>query len=322
MAENNEEKNLYETAPDIPTGEYITPQPIQETGEPRYIPKQYRENKNPVLEALICFLIMIVFLLIQVVVTIPMMLIKLAELKPSIPAWMTYDEVYSLLMESIDVVDLSFASTIISLIVAVIWYKKGFCKGYGFNEFKASCKKIIKPDVIGGLFFAAVALFFFTSIIVAIIYTVSPQAIDEYNDMMDSVGLNSMDWKMIVLTVLLAPVNEECIMRGIILTRLKRKMIPVLAIIISAVYFGIFHLNVVQGIYAGVLGLFMAYIAYKYRSIIPSIIFHAMFNALNYIVMALPESITESMMLLIVVPVISGILWYLLEGRKKFVEKG
>ncbi|MCR4624910.1 MAG: CPBP family intramembrane metalloprotease [Lachnospiraceae bacterium] len=321
MAENNEKK-LYESVPTVQSGEYITPQPLADTDGQRYVPKQYRENKNPVMEAIICFLIMIVFLLIQVVVTVPMMIIKMIELGPTIPDSMPYDQVYNLLMDSIDVVTMSFVSTIVSMIVAVIWYKKCFCKGYGLGEFKASCKKIIKPDIIGGLFFAAVGLFFFTSIIVAIIYSVSPKAIDDYNDLMDSVGLSSYDWKMIVLTVLLAPINEECIMRGIILTRLKRKMIPVLAIILSAVYFGIFHLNLVQGIYAGILGLFMAYIAYKYRSIIPSIIFHAIFNGINYLIMLLPESITDNAILLIVIPVISGILWYFLEGRKKFTEKG
>ena len=300
MAENNEEKNI----------------------EQRFVPKQYREDKNPVVEALKCFLIVIVFLLIQVAVTLPMMIIKMIELKPSITEAMSYDEVYKLITESIDVVSVSFLSTVISLIVAVIWYKKVYCKGYGMNEFKASCKRIIKPDIMGGLFFAALGLFFFTSIIVGIIYTISPKAVEDYSKLMDEVGLTDVDWLMIILTVLLAPINEECIMRGIILTRLKRKMAPVFAIIISAVYFGIFHMNVVQGIYAGILGLFMAYIAYKYRSIIPSIIFHAMFNALNFLIMQLPASITENVMLLIVVPVICGILWYFLEGRKKFVEKG
>lgn len=300
MAENNEEKNI----------------------EQRFVPKQYREDKNPVVEALKCFLIVIVFLLIQVAVTLPMMIIKMIELKPSITETMSYDEVYKLITESIDVVSVSFLSTVISLIVAVIWYKKVYCKGYGMNEFKASCKRIIKPDIMGGLFFAALGLFFFTSIIVGIIYTISPKAVEDYSKLMDEVGLTDVDWLMIILTVLLAPINEECIMRGIILTRLKRKMAPVFAIIISAVYFGIFHMNVVQGIYAGILGLFMAYIAYKYRSIIPSIIFHAMFNALNFLIMQLPASITENVMLLIVVPVICGILWYFLEGRKKFVEKG
>ncbi|MBR4777747.1 MAG: CPBP family intramembrane metalloprotease [Lachnospiraceae bacterium] len=300
MAENNEEKNI----------------------EQRFVPKQYREDKNPVVEALKCFLIVIVFLLIQVAVTLPMMIIKMIELKPSITETMSYDEVYKLITESIDVVSVSFLSTVISLIVAVIWYKKVYCKGYGMNEFKASCKQIIKPDIMGGLFFAALGLFFFTSIIVGIIYTISPKAVEDYSKLMDEVGLTDVDWLMIILTVLLAPINEECIMRGIILSRLKRKMAPVFAIIISAVYFGIFHMNVVQGIYAGILGLFMAYIAYKYRSIIPSIIFHAMFNALNFLIMQLPASITENVMLLIVVPVICGILWYFLEGRKKFVEKG
>ena len=99
-------------------------------------------------------------------------------------------------------------------------------------------------------------------------------------------------------------------------------MAPVLAILVSAVYFGVFHLNVVQGIYAGVMGLFMAYVAYKYSSIIPSIIFHAMFNGFNFLLTLLPTWVQENGILLFVVPLVSGIAWYFLEGRKKLSEKG
>jgi len=228
----------------------------------------------------------------------------------------------SRVMNELDTTQISFAATLVSLIVAVIWYRKAYCKGYKLADFKATCRKCIKPDILAGLFCAAIALYYITFFIVAIIDFVSPASMIKYNELMEDAGMNDINAAVIILTVVLAPINEECIMRGIILTRLKKTMAPVLAILVSAVYFGVFHLNVVQGIYAGVMGLFMAYVAYKYSSIIPSIIFHAMFNGFNFLLTLLPTWVQENGILLFVVPLVSGIAWYFLEGRKKLSEKG
>ena len=290
--------------------------------EQRYVPKQYRNGKNPALEILLCFLIMVGFLLIQVLVMFPMIIVKMINEAPTLDPTLSDTEKVQVIMDSLDTVNVSFIATLVSLIVAVIWYRKVYCKGYGINELKATCKKFVKPDILAGLFFAAVAMYFITFFVVAIISLVSPQVVEEYNGMMEDAGINEIDWKVIILTVVLAPINEECIMRGIILTRLKKNMAPVIAIIISAVYFGIFHLNIVQGIYAFVMGLFMAYIAYKYCSIIPSILFHAMFNALNYLLQLIPEEYLVNPILLFIVPLVCGPLWFFLEGRKKLAEKG
>ncbi|MBQ6024513.1 MAG: CPBP family intramembrane metalloprotease [Lachnospiraceae bacterium] len=290
--------------------------------EERYVPQEYRENKNPVVEILICFLIMLLFLAIQVVVAIPFVVIVAMSKGPGFYDGLSADEMISAIMSSIDTMTLSFVTTLVSLIVAVIWYRMAYCKGYGMNELKQSCRRIIRPDIIAGLFFAAIALYFITILVVGLISAVSPKVVEDYNELMEDAGINDINTVVILMTVVLAPINEECIMRGIILTRLKRKMAPVAAIVLSAVYFGVFHLNLVQGIYAGIMGLFMAYIAYKYGSIIPSIIFHAMFNGLNYLLMLLPASIQENGFLLFAVPVVSGFAWYFLEGRKKLSEKG
>ena len=295
---------------------------IMQDGEQRYVPKQYRDNKNPALEALVCFLIMIAFLVIQMIVMIPFIIAKIREQGADLDPGLSDMERTAEILESLDTTQVSFVATLVSLIVAVIWYRKVYCRGYRLADLKATCRKCIKPDILAGLFFAAVALYYITFFVVAIIDFVSPASMEKYNELMEDAGMNNVSAKVIILTVVLAPINEECIMRGIILTRLKKSMAPVLAILISAIYFGIFHLNVVQGIYAGVMGLFMAYVAYKYGSIIPSIIFHAMFNGFNFLLTLLPAWVQENAVLLFVVPVVSGIAWYFLEGRKKLSEKG
>lgn len=109
-------------------------------------------------------------------------------------------------------------------------------------------------------------------------------------------------------------------MRGLIFTHLKKNMPVLAAILISALYFGIFHLNIVQGIYAATLGIFMAYLAYKYKSIIASMLFHAIFNGMNFVIMLFPESFQNSVVLAFVIPIVTGVLWYFVEGTKKIEE--
>ena len=295
--------------------------PVQEE---RYIPKQYKEGgPNPVKSILLTFLIMLAFLAIQVVVMIPFIMAgafkTVVDAKQS-GASMDESELYNAMMGSIDSIGLTIIATLVSLIVAVIWYRLAYCRGFGFKELKKTCKRIFNLRTVGGIVLSAICLFYLTNFVLIIVEMISPSTIEEYNKLISDLGIEESDWKVIILTVIMAPINEECIMRGLILMNLKKNMAPVIAILISALYFGIFHLNIVQGIYAAILGVFMAYLAYKYKSIIASMLFHAVFNGMNYVLALFPESIQNSMVLAFAVPMVTGVLRFFLEGRKKIEE--
>lgn len=86
-----------------------------------------------------------------------------------------------------------------------------------------------------------------------------------------------------ISTVILAPIMEELMLRGIILNKLLSKMNKWWAIVISALVFGFIHLNLVQGINAFILGIFLALAYVKCRSIIPCMIGHGLNNLLSVI---------------------------------------
>ena len=64
---------------------------------------------------------------------------------------------------------------------------------------------------------------------------------------------------MFFYVVLMAPIVEEYMFRRMCYTPIRRFFGKMSAIFISALFFGIFHGNIVQGIYAFVLGLILAY---------------------------------------------------------------
>lgn len=89
-----------------------------------------------------------------------------------------------------------------------------------------------------------------------------------------------------VVIGILAPFAEEVVFRGAILRKLlgmmdeKRHWV---AIAISALVFGLVHLNIPQGIHAFLIGLLLGWMYYRTRSILPGILFHWVNNSVAFI---------------------------------------
>lgn len=80
-----------------------------------------------------------------------------------------------------------------------------------------------------------------------------------------------------------APLVEELLFRGLVYQRIRKLTSARIAIFLSALYFGVYHMNVVQGIYAFLLGLLLAWICEKYQTLWAPILFHAAANLLSVI---------------------------------------
>lgn len=90
-------------------------------------------------------------------------------------------------------------------------------------------------------------------------------------------------WITALYTVIAAPIYEEVIFRKLICGRLL-KYGQGIAIVISALIFGLFHGNLNQFFYAFLMGLFFAYVYAKTGSIRNTIILHMMVNALGSVI--------------------------------------
>ena len=92
---------------------------------------------------------------------------------------------------------------------------------------------------------------------------------------------DSLIWRVLCM-VILAPVIEEFLFRRQIIDRIRvygeRR-----AILVSAVMFGLFHGNLSQMFYAGVLGLVFGYVYLKTGKLRYSIILHALINFMGSI---------------------------------------
>ena len=85
-------------------------------------------------------------------------------------------------------------------------------------------------------------------------------------------------YQIFILEVIIAPIFEEILMRGIILEGFLNRYKPATAIIISSIMFGAMHLNIFQFVNATIGGLFLGVIYYKTRSLVLCIVAHMINN--------------------------------------------
>ena len=97
-------------------------------------------------------------------------------------------------------------------------------------------------------------------------------------------------------TVLLIPIAEEMLFRGVIQGGVSAEYGPVRAILIAAAIFGIVHIVPQQVVAAFLAGIVLGYIYYRTGSLVPVIVIHALNNAVGYIALRMaPSAAGESM---------------------------
>lgn len=170
----------------------------------------------------------------------------------------------------------------ISAIYAVIaalalgfWYWKQFVPK---KQPRREIASLINPKIFCGLVLLMLGMQYISNYVVMILAAINPGWLQTYQDLMESIGFGDVTLLLALYSVLIAPISEELIFRGVTL-KLGTKAMPFFAAnILQAFLFGAFHGNIIQGAYAFVVGLFCGYVCYQGGSIYLSILFHMLFN--------------------------------------------
>lgn len=108
-----------------------------------------------------------------------------------------------------------------------------------------------------------------------------PAAWMESMDIMSDMILSeSLPWQ-ILAAVILGPVTEELIFRGMIHTRFRRVLPPFWAAFVSGIIFGLAHGTPIQFFYATSIGVILGLVMDRFDSIIPCILLHIVFNGVT-----------------------------------------
>lgn len=162
---------------------------------------------------------------------------------------------------------------VVSLPLFGIWYYFGCGRPKLRQSVSRVTAKALAVAAAGGFL-----LCLFSNGIVGLECYVIPDAVEAYVEMMENAGMG-VDLLAILASVVLAPIGEEILCRGIILHYAK-KAFPrfFMANILQAFLFGCVHGNLIQGIYAFSIGLVLGYLAERYHSLLPCMLLHFVVN--------------------------------------------
>ena len=99
-------------------------------------------------------------------------------------------------------------------------------------------------------------------------------------------ALTMTGWTKIVFTILLIPLVEEALVRGVILHGFLKRYSTKQAIIVSALLFGVAHLNPWQMVLAFMAGIFLGWLLVYTRSLYMCILGHMTMNAIPLILVS------------------------------------
>lgn len=227
-----------------------------------------------------CLGVIIAFLILQTIVSMIIMMPKILPLVTKTGS--IFDDFMARFTElaSSDPIAIvaQFAAELVCIAVALIWYIFGYVK----KEDKEAGHTSFRDNFHGSkdvafILTGCLATWGLSATIQQILAILMPQMTQDVGNMLNSL-LGSYRILGSVTAIILAPIMEELLVRGIILHRSKRVFGMIGCMIISALMFGFFHMNIIQGLYVIPMGLFWGFVAYKYNSVIPCILCHMLNN--------------------------------------------
>lgn len=109
-----------------------------------------------------------------------------------------------------------------------------------------------------------------------------------YDEIAEAISGSGFLSQMLVIGIG-APVVEELLCRGVVLNRMLSWMPKWVAALASSAIFGLIHLNLLQSLYAFVVGIALAALYLRYRNLWVPIVGHIAFNSANLILIEIFE---------------------------------
>ena len=201
-----------------------------------------------------------------------------------------------------------FAAVIITLPFYYLIYRKRKQEMHAFINLGA-----LHPVGVPVLIVFGVALNFIVELFLALLQQLP--ALQQLFSNYDKLASTLMDGSFIMSLIavgIAGPIFEELLFRGLVFGELRKITKVRVAIVLQALLFGVYHLNIVQGSYAFLIGLLLGFIYYRSKSIIAPILVHIAVNSSSVLISHLASS--ESLEKWGVAITVSCILLFILSG--------
>lgn len=227
---------------------------------------------------LFCLLPLLLTIGLQNVICIPIFGISamavILQNYQSYPLNEVYQKMYAVWTTGSFTVTLSVVYAVVAVAIFGYWYWKKIAH----EQEQVPLGQSLNHWILLALPLLAVGLQYITTYLMSFVAVLRPDWMQAYESLMDTVGFDSVSPLLAVYSCIIAPVSEELIFRGVTLGYAKKAMRVIPAVCLQAVLFGVFHLNMIQGIYAAFLGLVLGYVCEAGGTLLIPILLHAFFN--------------------------------------------
>ena len=117
---------------------------------------------------------------------------------------------------------------------------------------------------------------------------IMPEAPAWFEDAMAKI-MDAPVWITLISVSIFAPLFEEWLCRGLILRGLLQKTHPISAILVSAAFFAILHMNPWQALPAFILGIMFGYVYYRTGSLKLTMLMHCVNNTMAVVFSKIPS---------------------------------
>lgn len=228
---------------------------------------------------LFCFVPLLLVIALQNLASIPLCGITaivtfLQNYRTGISPEELLQKITSLWTTSAFTLTLSAFYAVSALIIFGVWYAKKLKN----TEEEIPLRHAFHPLMLPAMALLAVGLQYVTTYVMSFVGALRPDWMSDYETLIESAGFTDVSFLLVLYSCIIAPISEELIFRGVTLGYAK-KCLPIAgAVCLQGVLFGVFHMNMIQGIYAAFLGLFLGYLKEEGGTVAISMAFHACFN--------------------------------------------
>lgn len=188
------------------------------------------------------------------------------------------EEMMQLILDSaMPTVIISGLLTIGVVVLIFVCSKKNVTKALRLQPFHAGA---VLPIVMMGLSF---------NVLTGLILSFIPEEAMSGYEQSSTAMFTGNFWVMVFGTVIVAPLVEEIIFRGLIYTRMKQGMSAIVAALLTSALFGVAHGQWVWMLYTFVFGLILIWVFERTKSLIANILLHFSYNLCAVLQMLLPE---------------------------------
>ncbi len=264
----------------------------------------------------VCFLPVLLYFAIEMVMSFVLIFVYMflhygdgitqAELTVQASEWIYGNMIYFMLV-----------CQAMALLVFGIWYYAVYGKKKRPGYVEEPAGKHVAVIVVLGILLQVVV-----SGILNVISVVAPEALTEYQELMENSGITETSLVVLFAIAVMAPIVEEFLCRGVIFHLAAHVSAKFwVANTIQAFMFGGLHANLVQGIYAFAFGLVLGYVYGKYERIWLCMLLHGVINLSGTVVgmmygfmLLMGDLIALTFMVVVIAAAVAGIVVCLKEG--------